>query len=171
MTQSMQHWVAWSQIVSTVAVVLSMLLAMTAIIYNVVTARKIQTATFLYESRFDKEYLAGTQTLWKTHHSGRSFRCYIFPNQEMTERDKQERQSIIYCLNFYERLAVSISNGIYHEAMIKEVFYNSIVNYFYIAEPFIKALREKEQKETYYQEYEWLAKKWKREPLMVKLAN
>lgn len=76
---------------------------------------------------------------------------------------------VIYCLNFYERLAVSINNGIYHETMVKEVFYNSIVNYFYIAEPFIKALREKEQKETYYQEYELLAKKWKRTPLLVKL--
>lgn len=169
-TQSMQHWVVWSQVVSSVAVVLSMLLALTAIIYNVVTARKIQTATFLYESRSDKEYLEGTQTLWKMHNSGKSFRSYVFPIKEMTEEEKQERQRVIYCLNFYERLAVSINNGIYHETMIKEVFYNSIVNYFYIAEPFIKALREKEQKETYYQEYELLAKKWKRTPLFTKLT-
>lgn len=167
---ALQLWVAWSQVVSAGAVALSVLLALTAIIYSVKTAQKMQTASFLYESRSDKEYLAGTQTLWDTHHSGKSFRSYIFPCADQSGLEKIERQKIIYCLNFYERLAVSINNGIYHEEMIKAVFYSAVVNYFTIAEPFINALREKEQQRTYYQEYEILAKRWQRSPLLTKLA-
>ncbi|WP_058912802.1 DUF4760 domain-containing protein [Entomohabitans teleogrylli] len=159
---------AGSQMLSTLAVLLSAILAFFTIIYNVGMARKSQTATFLFESRFDKRYLDGLQALRRIHYSGRSFRSYIFSTHNMTEEENDDIQNIIYCLNFYERLAVSIRHGIYHEIMIKDVFYSSVVNNFAIAEPLIKAIREKEQRNSYYQEYEFLAIAWSGTPLAVK---
>ncbi|MGL4723787.1 MAG: DUF4760 domain-containing protein [Scandinavium sp.] len=52
--------------------------------------------------------------------------------------------------------------------MIKQVFYNSIINNYCIAEPFIKAIREKESRDTYYQEYEYLVTRWRKRPLLLR---
>lgn len=56
----------------------------------------------------------------------------------------------------------------YDETMIKEVFYSSVVNNYQIALPLIQAIREKENINTYFKEYEWLATRWKDCPLKDK---
>lgn len=158
----------FSQVTTAAAMLLSLIIACAAIDRHQRIARKAQTATFLYESRFDKRYIDGLHTLRAIHLSGKSFRRYIFPPQALTSQESQERQQLVYCLNFYERLAVGILHGIYHEKMIKQVFYNSIINNYFIAEPFIKAIREKESRETYYQEYEYLVTRWRKSPLRLR---
>lgn len=160
---------SFSQIITAAAMLLSLLIACAAIDRTQRTARKAQTATFLYESRFDQRYVDGLHTLRAIHLSGKSFRSYIFPLKEFTPQEILERQQLVYCLNFYERLAVGIHHGIYHEIMIKQVFYNSIINNYSIAEPFINAIREKENRNTYYQEYEYLVLRWRKSPLSVRL--
>ena len=62
---------------------------------------------------------------------------------------------------------MSIKNGIYDELMLKQVLYNTAIKNYDVAEPFIKALRELHGSKTYYQEYEWLVDRWKRDPLEV----
>lgn len=160
----------FSQFINTAAMLFSLVLAHKAITWNQHTARKAQTATFLYESRFDKRYIDGLHTLRSIHLSGKSFRSYIFTSPTFSPHEKEERQQLVYCLNFYERLAVGIHHGIYHEEMIKEVFYNSIINNYAIAEPFIKAIREKENRKTYYQEYEYLVRRWQKFELPVRFS-
>lgn len=156
---------SFSQFTTAAAMFLSLFIACAAIDRTQSAARKAQTATFLYESRFDQRYIEGLHTLRAIHLSGKSFRSYIFPLKELSLNENEERQKLVYCLNFYERLAVGIHHGIYHEKMIKQVFYSSITNNFAIAEPFINAIREKERRRTYYQEYEYLVKRWRKAPL------
>ncbi|HEF8779592.1 TPA: DUF4760 domain-containing protein [Providencia rettgeri] len=133
------------------------------------TAKKTQTSIFLFESRHDQGFIDGLNILRDRNESGKSFRSYIFPcsdqSEEEKESDKEERRKIGYYLNFFERVSVSIKNGIYDETMLKEVLFNTAIKNYDIAEPFIKAIREKHGRSTYYQEYEWLVDKWKREPL------
>lgn len=169
MSESWQYCIAIAQIISAVAVLVGVVIAGVAIAYNIATSKKSQTSVFFTESRHDEQYLAGQHVLSKVHNSGKSFRSYIYPEaDDLTEAEKDERLKIQYCLNFYERLAVSIKNHSYHEQMIKEVFYSSIVCNFDYSEPFIKALREKKNRSSYYQEFEWLAKRWKKKPLKNK---
>ncbi|OWS76105.1 DUF4760 domain-containing protein [Pantoea sp. VS1] len=166
LSENWQYAIAVAQIISSVAVSIGLAVATATIIYNIKTAKKSQTSVFFSESRHDIKYLEGQHALSQVHNSGKSFRAYIFPQSgDLTEDEKADRIKIQYCLNFYERLAVSIKNGSYHEQMIKEVFYSSIVQNFEYSEPFIKALREKKGRNSYYQEFEWLAKRWNKNPL------
>lgn len=135
------------------------------------TAKKTQTSIFLFESRHDQGFIDGLNVLRERNESGKSFRAYIYPCEGQTEEEKEadkiEKRKIGYYLNFFERVSVSIKSGIYDELMLKQVLYNTAIKNYDVAEPFIKALRELHGSKTYYQEYEWLVDRWKRDPLEV----
>ncbi|WP_187775412.1 DUF4760 domain-containing protein [Kosakonia radicincitans] len=155
------------QIISNAIVLLGVLVAIGTIVYNVRTARKTQTANFLFESRQDAQYSESLHVLKQVHRSGKSFRSYVFPaeGRAITEDEMAERRKFQYILNFYERVAVSIREGIYDERMIKRTSFTTVVETYEIAEPLIKAIREDIKSETTYQEFEWLVKRWKAKPL------
>ncbi|MCP5688655.1 DUF4760 domain-containing protein, partial [Klebsiella pneumoniae] len=78
---------------------------------------------------------------------------YMYPSNgqaDLTDEEKLEKREIIYCLGFYERMAVSVKRKTYDETMVKEVFYSSVVNNYEISLPLIKAIREKENNITYF---------------------
>ena len=155
------------QIISNAIVLIGVVVAIGAIVYNVRTAKKTQTANFLFESRQDTQYIESLHTLKQVHRSGKSFRSYVFPCEgaAITEEEMAERRKFQYILNFYERVAVSIREGIYDEQMIKRTSFTTVIETHDIAEPLIKAIREHIQSETTYQEFEWLVKRWKAKPL------
>lgn len=155
------------QIVSNAIVLFGVIVAIFTIWYNIRTAKKTQTAIFLFESRTDKEYIESLHVLRKVHESGKSFRSYVFPcgGAELTEEEINEKRKFQYILNFYERVAVSIQNGIYNEDMIKKASYSTVINTWSHAEPLIKSIRESNNSKTTYQEFEWLANRWKNSPL------
>ncbi|QKN81622.1 DUF4760 domain-containing protein [Scandinavium goeteborgense] len=80
--------------------------AILTIRYNIKMARKTQTATFLFESRKDSEYIESLHTLKVSHGSGKSMRSYVFPPEgvSLTELDILQMRRIQYILNFFERL-------------------------------------------------------------------
>lgn len=154
-------------IISNAIVLLGVIVAIVTIIYNVRTAKKTQTANFLFESRQDSQYIESLHVLKQVHRSGKSFRSYVFPceGKAITEDEMNERRKFQYILNFYERVAVSIREGIYNEQMIKRTSYSTVIETYDIAEPLIKAIREHINSDTTYQEFEWLVKRWKAAPL------
>ncbi|HEQ2047801.1 DUF4760 domain-containing protein [Raoultella planticola] len=171
LSEEMQFAMAVAQIVSAVAVSLGLFIAIATIIYNVNTARKVHTSVFLGESRFDVDYKKGLTTMRRIHESNKAFRSYMYPSNgqaDLTDEEKIEKREIIYCLGFYERMAVSVKRKTYDETMIKEVFYSSVVNNYQISLPLIQAIREKENRTSYFKEYEWMAKRWKDCPLKDK---
>lgn len=155
------------QIISNALVLIGVVVAIWTIVYNVRTAKKTQTANFLFESRQDAQYIESLHVLKQVHRSGKSFRSYVFPcdGNEISEKEMIERRKFQYILNFYERVAVSIREGIYNEQMIKRTSYTTVIETYDIAEPLIKAIREHINSETTYQEFEWLVKRWKARPL------
>lgn len=154
-------------IISDAIVLLGVLVAICTIIYSIRTAKKTQTANFLFESRQDQLYIESLHILKQVHRSGKSFRSYVLPpaGSVVTENEMQERRKFQYILNFYERVAVSIREGIYDEKMIKRTSYSTVIETYDIAEPLIKAIREHIQSNTTYQEFEWLVKRWRANPL------
>lgn len=155
------------QLMSNCIVILGVVVAIITIIYNVNTAKKTQTAIFLFESRMDTKYTESLHTLKKAHDSGKSFRSYVIPVPPavITKEELDDRLKFQYILNFYERVAVSIKDGIYDEGMIKKSSYGTIIETWNISEPLIRAIREKINSKTTYQEFEWLVDKWKKKPL------
>jgi len=130
-------------------------------------SKKTQTALFLFESRKDKDYVESLHVLKKSHKSGKSFRSYVIPpdGQQVSDKERVECRQFQYILNFYERVAVSIREGIYDEEMIKRTSYTTVIETWNTAEPLIKAIREKINSETTYQEFEWLVLRWKKNKL------
>ena len=156
------------QIISNFIIAAGVIIAAVTIYYNVRIAKKTQTAHFLFESRKDTEYVDSLHVLKKAHKSGKSFRSYVIPcdnNTHITEEEMTERRKFQYILNFYERIAVSIQQGIYDEDMIKKVSYSTAVETYDISKPLIDAIRENLGTKTTYQEFEWLIKRWKKKPL------
>lgn len=109
------------QIISNAIVLLGVLVAIGTIIYNVRTAKN-SNGQLSFESRQDMQYIESLHTLKQVHRSGKSFRSYVFPCDGciITDEEMAERRKFQYILNFYERVAVSIREGIYDEKMIKE---------------------------------------------------
>lgn len=155
------------QLMSNAIVGVGVLVAAGTIAYNIRIAKKTQTANFLFESRKDHDYIAGLKTLTRVHNSGVSFRSYVFPCTDVVlgEEQRQEYSEIQYIINFYERVAVSVKHGIYHEDMLKSASCSTVVRVFETSEPLIKAIREKQGRDTLYQEFEWMVKRWKAKPL------
>nr|WP_253283378.1 DUF4760 domain-containing protein [Cedecea davisae] len=167
----MQFAMAVAQIVSAIAVSIGLFIAIATIIYNVKTARKVHTSVFLGESRFDTDYKKGLSTMRRCHESNKHFRSFMYPSNgqaDLTDEEKKDKREIIYCLGFYERMAVSVKRKTYDETMTKEVFYSSVVNNYEISLPLIQAIRQKEKTDSYFKEYEWLATRWKKCPLSDK---
>ena len=109
LSDEMQYAIAIAQIVSSAAVSLGVIIAAITIVYNVKTARKVHTSVFLGESRFDVDYKKGLSTMRRIHESNKAFRSYMYPSNgqaDLTDEEKLEKREIIYCLGFYERMAV-----------------------------------------------------------------
>ncbi|CAM3773030.1 DUF4760 domain-containing protein [Rahnella victoriana] len=158
------------QLLSNAILLLGVFVAIGTIFYNVRIAKKTQTAIFLFESRMDSRYIQSLKVLKKVHRSGKSFRSFVFPAESspLTEEEIRECSKFQYILNFYERVAVTIQSGIYDEDMIKRISYSTVIDTWNIAEPFIKALREELKSVNTYQEFEWLAGRWRNQPLNAK---
>ncbi|WP_431296146.1 DUF4760 domain-containing protein [Rahnella sp. PAMC 25559] len=158
------------QLISNIILLIGVFVAIGTIVYNVRIAKKTQTAIFLFESRTDTRYAQSLKILKKVHSSGKSFRSFVFPpaGSPLTEEEIRECSKFQYILNFYERVAVTIQSGIYDEDMIKRTSYSTVIDTWNIAEPLIKALREEMKSTNTYQEFEWLAGRWKSQPLSAK---
>lgn len=86
----------------------------------------------------------------------------------LTDKERTERLKLQYILNFYERVAVSIREGIYNEKMIKQTSYATVIETWDIAEPLIKAVRQYINSEMTWQEFEWLVSRWRKSPLKIR---
>lgn len=129
------------------------------------TARRKQTADLLFGTRADTELSAGFKLLQKLHNATDT-NIRVYAKKDKT--DSEEANKIRYVLNHWERVCVGINQGIYDEKMLHEASYNTIINLYSQASPFIQAIRENTGKDTYYQELECLYNSWKEKPLVSK---
>ncbi|MED6317084.1 MULTISPECIES: DUF4760 domain-containing protein [Psychrobacter] len=94
------------------------------------------------------------------------------------EEEKRKRDSIIledeklkddihYVLNYYEFISLGIREGAFEENLFKNLHYSSFMKLWKFSQPLIIQIRTLSNKDTIYQEIEWLATKWKREPIKI----
>lgn len=87
----------------------------------------------------------------------------LLANSEHAKEENVEK--IRYLLNHFERLSVGVQEGIYNEKMLRKSQYTIFTKTYDWAKPFIEGVREQTNSPTAFQEFEWLAKRWKGRPL------
>lgn len=137
-------------------------------IASVLTARSIakkkQSADMLFNSRGDERLQSAYRSLSEYHNGDKNIR--LLANGDA--RNSDECKDIRYLLNHLESLSVGIQAGIYDETMLKKSWCGIVLDTYKHATPYIAATREAEHRSTIYQELEWLATRWKKNPLRVR---
>ena len=128
-------------------------------------AQKKQSADLLFNSRGDERLQSGTAFIHEYHESAdRNIRS-------LAGSSEQVAKDIRYLLNHFELLSVGIQNGIYDEQIVKKAWCTIVVTTYDRVLPFINASREKAKQNTYYQEFEWLALRWKSKPISARKTD
>ncbi|MDG2957003.1 DUF4760 domain-containing protein [Bisgaard Taxon 10/6] len=149
--------------IQTGAVVLSALMAVLAIHHNGRMARKRTTIDVLLQENQDVELREAKFAVFNlARDNENSFVVIYFQEKEQqSERYKQ----ITMLLNRYEFIAQSIRNKAFEEKIYKQMQYTSITSMWDRLCPLVYEIRRKQNNKTFYQEFEWLAKRWKKKPL------
>ena len=87
---------------------------------------------------------------------------------EFLDREKypEERKAILSVLNYREFVAAGINTGIIDEEIYKRSYYNILMRDWKYLKNTIMAIRtSKKGKDTHFQEFEILVKRWQKKPL------
>jgi hypothetical protein len=171
----------WVQILQTVAIILSIVVtgfyARKAILSNGQSAKEMMrhnqdmtrqraTIDLLLHENQDQELIAAKQIVIALPDEA-SFIKYLEPSLCADEQSKREKASIAILLNRYEFVALGIKTGAFEEQIYKSLKYSDTIDIWNKAKPMVMELRRQKGRDTYYQEFEWLADKWKKEPLQT----
>lgn len=85
--------------------------------------------------------------------------------------DERLKDDIHYVLNYYEQISLGIRVNAFEEELFKNLHYSSFMKVWRYAHPLILQIRIISGKDTIYQEIEYLARKWKNEPIKSHLLD
>ncbi|KGQ46802.1 DUF4760 domain-containing protein [Gallibacterium anatis] len=149
--------------VQTGAVLLSAIMAVLAILHNGRMARKRTTIDVLLQENQDKELIAAKFTVFNlARDANNSFVDIYFKEKE---KQSDTYKQITMLLNRYEFIAQSIHNKAFEEKIYKQMQYTNITRMWDRLCPLIYEIRQRQNASTFYQEFEWLATRWKKKPL------
>ena len=90
----------------------------------------------------------------------------LIGNSSNLENEKDEMRKKVenfrYIMNVFENVSVGIQYGIYDDSILKEMFRTSFVMTWNCSKPVVIKIREIRQKNTYYEIYEKVAKRWQK---------
>jgi hypothetical protein len=145
-------------------VLIGVVVAITSVLSARTIAQRKQTADLLFGTRADEKLSDGYKCLQRLHNAAdTNMRALATP----AKRESEEAHQVRYVLNHWERVFVGLRQGIYDEKMLRESNYNIVLKTWAQAKPYVEAVRESEQKLTYYQCLEKYAKRWKKRPLEI----
>lgn len=136
---------------------LGVIVAIVSVHTSRVIAGKRESAHLLFTTR-------GDDTLQEAHRVVRERFESEDKNLQSLVKDyeSEDARALRYLLNHFETVSVGIQSGIYNEAMLKRCWCTILVTAYDQTHSYITALRSRDQSPTVYQEFEWLAKRWKK---------
>lgn len=149
--------------IQTGAVVLSAIMAILAILHNGRMARKRTTIDVLLQENQDKELIAAKFTVFNLAKDKNSSFVQIYFKEKEIQSDTYKQITML--LNRYEFIAQSIHNKAFEEKIYKQMQYTNITRMWDRLCPLIYEIRRQQKAPTFYQEFEWLANRWKKKPL------
>jgi hypothetical protein len=146
--------------VNNVVVGIGVIVALLSILHAGRIARRRESASMLFTTRSDTKLQDGAKLLDSL------FGQKNQPSIDSLANDKnsEEYRAVMYVLNHFESLSVGIQSGIYDEEMLKQCWCGLTICIYDQTHGLITKVRQG-GRSTCYQEFEWLAKRWKEKPL------
>jgi len=165
-TQKVTWWLGetggfWIQ---TGALLVSALGAVLIILSRSKTERKRATVDLVLQLKKDTDLTNARRTILKLHNAGQK---HFAPF--LADADCPEHQAIMRVLNTNEFVAGGIKNSAYDEKLYKRMQCSSFIRDWEAFSGFVMDFRnsrgDKDGAKTFYQDFQWLAERWRADPL------
>lgn len=151
-----ETWGFWIQ---TGAFVLSALAAVAVIAINGRQNRKRATIDLILHQKSDSELRENTRKVWALADTNGTFAALA------ADTKSEDCTSILRVLNSHEFVALGIRKRAFDENIYKMSQYSNVMKVWEASDGFIREIRNLEKKPTLFQELEWLASRWERNPI------
>lgn len=130
--------------------------------HNEKIARQRATIDLLMSQRADTSLSEAKKAVGAIHKNGGDFTSLAATNKSQDP----DRGHILAIINNYEFIALGIREGALDESIYKRAVYSQVLRDWRAMKAFIMELRRQNKIETLFQEFDMLAKRWEREPLL-----
>lgn len=151
-----ETWGFWIQ---SGAFILSALAGVAVIYYNGAQSRTRATIDLIINQKGDKDLLAAIEKVYSMQREKVQFST--FANQS----DSEEHKCILRVLNNHEFISLGIRQNVFNEKIYKLMQYSNVMKVWNSSGGIIADIRHASGKQTVFQEFEWLANRWKKSPI------
>src|SRR6266852_3117467 len=125
------------------------------------TEKKRATVDLMLHQTKDKTLMDAKKKILELHESGQeNFACFL-QEKDSGQKNSDEYDTIIKILNNHEFVAAGIREGAYAESLYKRMRFSAIIRDWEALAGFIAEFRRQHNTYSTWQEFDWLAKKWK----------
>ena len=150
-----ETWGFWIQ---TGAFFLSALAAVAVIYYNGKQSRVNALINLITQQKSDQSFTEATRTVHALNPTETPLAVHV-------NNDGAERKAILLVLNNHEFIAVGVRLGAFDENVYKELQCTNVIRLYDNVAGFIQETRRIAGKDTLFQDFEALAKRWKKNPI------
>ncbi|SCC19713.1 protein of unknown function [Snodgrassella sp. R-53583] len=156
----------WAQLISPIATAIGVIVAAWSIYTNTKNAKKRGTIDMIVAERNNSELQKAVSRVNQLAKQNKEciYAAYISEDEKFSE----DRAAILKVLNHREFMSVAILGGALDEKIYKSFQYSMHMRDWDNLSGFVTELRNKKQIQTMFQEFECLAKRWKKKPLKEK---
>lgn len=144
--------------IQTGALFISAISALALIGHNGRLARKRALIDLIIEQKSDAGLIADTQEVYRLHDGGNHL-------SSLVGEDSPERRKVLHVLNNHEFIAVGIRLGAFDETVYKQMQCSNVIKMWSATSGFIHEIRKIDGKNTLFQDFESLAKRWEAKPI------
>lgn len=144
----------------TIVLTISAIIALIAVINHARTSRRQATIDLVIHQKND-EHLSEARDIVTRLNSDNELTTYAHSQNKGSD----ERNAILAVLNNYEFIATGMRESAFDLKLYKRMSYSIVVSDWRALKPFIYDLRRQVDRDTIFQEFEWLAGKFCKEQL------
>lgn len=124
------------------------------------------TVDLIIEQKRDEKLVAARHLILQMHDKGEdNLARYLDANES------EQYKAMMLWLNNYEFIACGIKLGAFSERIYKRLRCTMLIRDWEAWEGFVVEFRNRRRGETFFQDFEWLYRKWKKNPLKPDKGN
>lgn len=143
------------------AILISAAVAIGAIIHNGRNAKRRATIDLVLHQRQDQVLAKARKKMLELHDGNAQFFKYAL----LENAGSEENDSILIALNAHEFVAAGIREGAFDEKTYKRLRCHVLIRDWDALATYVSEFRKTRNRPTLFKEFEWLATRWKADPL------